>query len=81
MTNKFYCIGCDGNTLDMNEYYMVSDAIWDCVDGGEHMLCIGCLEDRLGRRLTCVDFPDLPVNTIHKSRRSSRLQDRLRSNE
>jgi hypothetical protein len=27
------------------------------------MLCITCLENRIGRILTPEDFPDLPVNT------------------
>ena len=42
------------------------------------MLCIGCLEKRIGRRLTKNDFQDCPVN--HEENwytQSSRLQDRL----
>jgi hypothetical protein len=41
------------------EYYMVHNHLWP---GGVHYLCVGCLERRLGRRLTAADFTDVPVN-------------------
>lgn len=50
-------------------------------DGG--MLCIGCLETRIGRQLTRSDFDmDLPINTLQEgpfSTRSDRLKNRLKS--
>ena len=39
-------------------------------------LCIGCLEARLGRRLTPADFPEFPVNQPDRFT-SARLLDRL----
>lgn len=54
------------------EYYMVHDPVWaaagmpvpDDPEGfvGEGILCIGCLEKRLGRKLTPDDFTGAPVN-------------------
>lgn len=40
------------------------------------MLCIGCLEDRLGRQLTPTDFTACPLNTAAYSK-SERLRNRL----
>jgi hypothetical protein len=42
-----------------------------------HMLCIGCLEQRLGRLLTKDDFTDAPVNSIWMGVGSTRLKNRL----
>lgn len=73
----FQCVDCATNTLDGDEYYMVHDHVWEGeakMDKG--MLCIGCLEVRIGRALTPADFIDAPVNYIPQ-RRSARLQDRL----
>lgn len=53
------CEDCGVNTFDIDEYYMVKDEIWFSVcDDVYGMLCIGCLEERLGRRLTPTDFMD-----------------------
>lgn len=75
----FACVECKANTADLDEYYMVTDEIWAEVgmtpNGG--MLCIGCLEDRLQRRLTRSDFPNYPVNSGPYFKRSERLRDRL----
>jgi hypothetical protein len=55
------CRGCGERT---DEWYMVHDGVWAAAgmdpDGGR--LCIGCLEDRLGRELTADAFTDAPVN-------------------
>ena len=46
------------------EYYVVADQLWTAAgmakDGG--FLCIGCLERRIGRRLSSADFPPCPLN-------------------
>ncbi len=43
------------------EWYMVLDELWVRI-GQPDVLCIGCLEKRLGRPLTAADFSDLPIN-------------------
>lgn len=77
----FRCIDCGVDTNRTNEYYMVHDHIWTAAfkDGTptDHsgkptgMLCVGCLESRLGRELGPDDFTDYPINTgaFHKSER------------
>jgi hypothetical protein len=62
-----------------DEYYMIHDALWlKANPKGEGMLCIGCVEDRLGRRLSADDFTDCLLN---KSRhgKSERLISRLQT--
>lgn len=64
------------------EYYMVHDQVWEAAGLGRGHLCIGCLEARLGRRLTPDDFTQARVNTrsgAHKARefRTGRMRDRL----
>lgn len=77
-----FCVLCGVNTSCVGgiaEYYMVHDDIWrkyGCFNG---MLCIGCLEDRMGRQLVAADFTDCPVNTDEDDIRSARLVDRLSS--
>ena len=72
------------------ELYMVSLDIWDGIFTAEEMeahtasdgivdepdLCIGCLEKRLGRRLTPSDFPDWVGNDNSDGRATPRLVDR-----
>lgn len=61
------CDGCN-TTCKLDNYYMVHDRVW--VDEAKLpargcMLCVTCLETRLGRELKSSDFPaHLPVNEI-----------------
>jgi hypothetical protein len=64
----FACLDCGVNTSAVGDYYSLHDDVWqrahpDAADpdaGG--MLCIPCLERRLGRRLNALDFTDAPIN-------------------
>ena len=65
----FMCWDCAACTLCTDEYYMIDDELWKDatifstdVCGTDVMLCIGCLESRIGGKLTAEDFPDLPIN-------------------
>ncbi len=78
----FNCWDCNVNTMHTDEYYMVHNGLWesateDC--GTDVMLCIGCLENRIGDRLTADDFTDVPLNRgpLGIFPRSARLQQRL----
>jgi hypothetical protein len=85
-TNCADCgVGCHG----IGEWYMVNDEIWEQAWAhhprkpwhwldGQQILCIGCLEKRLGRTLTASDFiPDVPCNDPKQKWISERLRDRL----
>jgi hypothetical protein len=59
---------------------MVHDGIWDTATedfGGRGMLCIGCLENRLGGLLTKDDFTSCVLNEINLITGSPRLKNRL----
>jgi len=62
---------------------MVEDELWklgtiyaDDYCGEDVMLCIGCLENRIGGKLTARDFLELPINQGFFPR-SARFMDRL----
>ena len=73
------CIECGVDTGDIDEYYMVQDEVWHHVNPDrDGMLCIGCLEKRLGRKLTPADFIECPLNDDHHEYiKSARLLDRM----
>lgn len=75
---EFLCLDCGYNTF-RDEYYMVHDEIWlSVVPQRVGMLCIGCLELRLGWMLKKTDFTDAPINWIEGGFvKSQRLIDRL----
>jgi len=75
---QFLCLDCGVDTGRINEYYMVIERVWWAVhDSGIGMLCIGCLETRLGRRLRPDDFTDAYVNDVGFAPKSQRLMARL----
>jgi hypothetical protein len=63
---------------DRSEVYSVHPEVWKAAGmrdrGG--CLCIGCLEERLGRRLRAADF--IPDNGLNETPGSRRLQSRRR---
>lgn len=79
------CVDCGWDTQQpgRSEYYMVEHEVWEAAGmprwlGGQ--MCIGCLEKRIGRKLTRADFMDVPLNDPDGfPGRSRRLQDRLTS--
>lgn len=62
---KKYCLDCGKDTLKAKEYYMIHNHLWKLANPQVHgMLCLDCLEKRLGRELRPADFTDAPVNEI-----------------
>lgn len=80
---RFICMGCGVNTHEINEYYMINKSTWYFVadSNPDGMLCIGCVEQKLGRKLTSKDFTTCPLNveSLQFGWRSERLMDRLNS--
>lgn len=77
----YVCKCCGVDTDDIDEYYMVKDDPWmeaHAVLGDDPtgMLCIGCLEDRIGRQLVREDFLACRINTKY-FKKSDRLTSRL----
>jgi hypothetical protein len=76
----FTCLDCGVDTSGdgIAEYYIVTDELWRSAHpAGAGMLCVGCLERRIGRRLEPHDFVDCPVNTDPAWCKSTRLLERL----
>lgn len=55
------CVDCGVPTCPY-EFFQVHDLILRQAGAPNGSLCIGCLEDRLGRELIPADFPPLPIN-------------------
>jgi hypothetical protein len=81
------CADCSIGTYTIGEWYMVRDEVWEeawagrrkpwhALDG-QGILCIGCLEKRIGRTLMAWDFKYVQVNDPNDGSISDRLWDRL----
>lgn len=71
------CTDCGEDTK--TEYYMVHDNLWELYAKDAFLLCVGCLEGRMGRALWSGDFTHWPVNNVNEWNKSDRLVDRLTS--
>lgn len=88
-TGHFDCRDCGMDTRDGvgGEIYLVHDELWQQYgpEGGIGCLCVGCLEDRMGRRLTVSDFKDARTPgggweiNFNNEYHSARLRDRTQS--
>lgn len=87
-SKDFFCMDCGECTSCNGEYYMLRDSIWysaiTAMDS-DGMLCIGCVERRLGRTLNREDFL-LCILNLEKEENfelfrkgSARMYDRLRT--
>ena len=75
---KFLCLDCKVDTGKAFEHYMLVDSVWTKIHNSKFgMMCIGCVEVRLGRKLTRLDFNSSYVNNPKLHRMSARLLDRL----
>lgn len=73
-----FCVDCKVDTLAIGEYYSVLPDVWASsgLAPRDGMLCIGCLENRLGYILQPHHFSSYPINIVPLLR-SSRLMSRL----
>ena len=55
---RFRCVDCGKDTNKSGEYYMVRDEVWAASGIVPHggMLCLRCLERRIGREINIKDF-------------------------
>ncbi len=47
------------------ELYMVNGEVWAAAGMEQGFLCVGCLENRIGRELDSFDFTSAPCNYAH----------------
>jgi hypothetical protein len=75
---KWLCVDCKDNTSKMKEHYFIRTALWNEAGMGEAgMLCVGCLEDRIGRNLVSSDFTGAHINDPKRNAMSDRLRSRI----
>jgi hypothetical protein len=57
------CMDCTNDTYESEEFYMLWNRVWRSINYKiEGMLCLVCVEKRLGRELTGNDFSKAPIN-------------------
>ena len=75
---KFLCVDCKVDTGKIGEHYFIRTDLWlKAMRTIRGMLCIGCLEKRLGRELRKSDFTDAFINSPEFEPKSQRLMERL----
>ena len=78
---RYQCNDCGVNVVTVGEFYMLHLDIWEdqLGLGWDDNLCIGCLEKRLGRKVSLVDMCSIP-NYPWMKPRSIRLMHQLFGN-
>jgi hypothetical protein len=73
------CMDCGVDTDAIDESYMIHDDLWRAAVPSEAgMLCVGCCERRLGRRLRREDFRPYAQTAFDEGMPvSARLKDRM----
>lgn len=75
---KWLCLDCKEDTGKMHEHYFVKTEVWmQAHHSIRGMLCVGCLEQRVGRPLCREDFTDASINNPSLFPMSDRLRSRL----
>lgn len=63
---KYLCQDCKVDTRDdPKDFFMVKDQLWDAHGVGLGRLCVGCFENRLGRKLQKEDITDCAANYVN----------------
>lgn len=59
MNNKYNCKDCDKDCfIENKDYYMITKELWKQYGVGKGLLCLNCIEKRLGRKLIKEDIFD-----------------------
>lgn len=74
---KWICADCPRNTK--HEHYFVKSEVWfgEAKMPETGMLCVQCLENRIGRRLQPSDFTNAHINNPRKNMMSDLLRSRI----
>ena len=60
--DNWLCKDCGKDCfIDSRDYYMVTHDIWENKGVGTGMLCMDCMEDRIGHKLTKNDILPCPL--------------------
>ena len=62
---RWFCMDCRKDTFTSEEYYMLWYRIWRSINYKiDGMLCLDCVELRLGRELVSRDFSKATINEM-----------------
>lgn len=77
---KWLCLDCQEHTK--YEHYFLKNDVWmgEAKMGEVGMLCIGCVEARIERKLRSADFTDAYINDPKRNIMSDRLRKRIAGN-
>ena len=76
---RWLCLDCRKDCGKSGEHFMLIDETWAKVHNSPRgMLCVDCLEKRLGRQLCASDFNASHVNRVKPGEsKSQKLLDRM----
>lgn len=75
---KWLCLDCKVDTGQLREHYFVDLELWlGAVGSKVGMLCVGCLETRIGRQLKASDFTSAHINNPKLYDMTDRLRNRI----
>lgn len=75
---KFLCLDCNEDTGRSGEHYMLNDSTWHLTGLKKFgMLCVCCVEKRIGRMLKASDFNNSYLNNPRTGMISARLMNRM----
>ena len=73
--NVWTCCDCGKDCfIDDRDYYMIQHDLWEKHGVGEGMLCMDCIEGRLGHKLTKEEILPCFVTEIHNPYTKSILE-------
>lgn len=76
--SKWLCVDCSRDTT--HEHYFVNNSVWfgEAKMPETGMLCVQCIEGRIGRSLEPSDFTNAFINNPRKNMMSDLLRSRIK---
>ena len=63
--DNWNCVDCQKDcSVDDKDYYMVKKDVWEKYGVGKKMLCMDCLDERMGHPITKSEILDCPWNNF-----------------
>jgi len=76
MSKRYHCKDCNKDCLiNDKDYYVVTNEIWDHYGVSKGMLCMDCLESRIGHKLTKDEILPCILTEVWNSYTSAILKD------
>jgi hypothetical protein len=64
--DRWLCMECHKNTKNKIDYYMLNTFLWRSIAKDiKGMLCVSCVENKIGHTITKSDLLNCPLNWDH----------------